>query len=367
MGGASILSQEGTTQGDPLAMPLCALSTVPLIRKLSSVTGTKQVWYADDSAAVGSVSDIKQWWDALLTRGPSYGYHVNVAKSWLVVKEGAESVTCNLFKDSQINVTTEGRQYLGAPVGRQSFIQEFVSAKVDHWKSILLSLADISSSSPHAAYAAFTHGIASLWLFLCRTTPNICHLLQPLKDVIRVKLTSGLTGRSAPSDLERRLFSLPVRLGGLHLIPPTALHCEFSASQKLTAPLTALLADQSSCYSVDVLLHQVDLRRAIGRERQSVSKSEADRLLPDLSEDLRHAVLLAQEKVASSWPSALPIRVHGFSLHKGAFRDAIALLMAGLPVMSLWTVCVGTSLPLNMPSLVTGVVSLHLDTTTSGT
>ena len=81
MGGASILSQKGTTQGHPMAMPLYALSIVPLIRELLLVAGTKQVWYADDSAAVGSVSDIKQWWDTLLTRGPSYGYHVNVAKS----------------------------------------------------------------------------------------------------------------------------------------------------------------------------------------------------------------------------------------------------------------------------------------------
>ena len=36
---------------------LYALATVPLIKELSSVN-VQQVWYADDSAAVGSVEDI---------------------------------------------------------------------------------------------------------------------------------------------------------------------------------------------------------------------------------------------------------------------------------------------------------------------
>jgi len=41
--GSSLLSQEGTTQGDPLAMPLYGLATIPLFRKLP---GMQQVWYA---------------------------------------------------------------------------------------------------------------------------------------------------------------------------------------------------------------------------------------------------------------------------------------------------------------------------------
>ena len=46
--GDTILSQEGTTQGDPLAMPTYALATIPLIQKLEG--NHRQVWYADDAA-----------------------------------------------------------------------------------------------------------------------------------------------------------------------------------------------------------------------------------------------------------------------------------------------------------------------------
>ena len=34
---------------------------------------------------------------------------------------------------------------------------------------------------------------------------------------------------------------------------------------------------------------------------------------------------LAQEKGGSNWLTALPLNKHGFTLHKGAFQDAIAL------------------------------------------
>ena len=78
----------------------------------------------------------------------------------------------------------------------------------------LLSHVDVASSSPHAVYVAFTHGISSLWTFLCRTTPNSCHLhvLAPLKELIRTGVISALTGPAAPGDLEIELFSLSARI-----------------------------------------------------------------------------------------------------------------------------------------------------------
>ena len=44
-----------------------------------------------------------------------------------------------------------------------------------------------------------------------------------------------------------------------------------------------------------------------------------------LPADLQRAMSLAQENGASGWLTARPIEKCGFSLHKGAFQDAIAL------------------------------------------
>ena len=52
--GSYILSQEGTTQGDPLAMPMYALGVVPLIQQLADFE-VSQMWYADDASAGGSL------------------------------------------------------------------------------------------------------------------------------------------------------------------------------------------------------------------------------------------------------------------------------------------------------------------------
>ena len=57
--GDTLLSEEGTTQGDRLAMPMYAIAMIPLIFRLTeSIT---QVWYADDACACGRLSDLRLW------------------------------------------------------------------------------------------------------------------------------------------------------------------------------------------------------------------------------------------------------------------------------------------------------------------
>ena len=50
------MSLEGTTQGDPMAMAMYALGTLPLIDRSNPYNLVQQVWYANDCTAGGSLS-----------------------------------------------------------------------------------------------------------------------------------------------------------------------------------------------------------------------------------------------------------------------------------------------------------------------
>ena len=86
--GDVLLSQEGMTQGDPLAMPMYALATILLIRKLKdSVNEVYQVWYADDASGAGKIHKLRKWWDQIDLARPKFGYFTNASKTWFVTKE----------------------------------------------------------------------------------------------------------------------------------------------------------------------------------------------------------------------------------------------------------------------------------------
>ena len=175
------------------------------------------------------------------------------------------------------------------------------------------ALSEIAFCQPHVAYSAFARGISHLWKFLCRTTPNIAHLLELLEQIICAKFIPALIGRDPPRPIERHLLSLPARLGVLNIISPPSLSREYDVSLLITAPLTSLIVDQSSQFSVDVLLRQREAKLDVQQHRRYFSKSEANSVLGERTGDLHLAVLLAQEQGASSWLTSLPILEHTFT------------------------------------------------------
>ena len=82
-GEGEIFSQEGTTQGDPLAMPWYAINTNYMISSHRvSIPQVKQVWLAaDDSAGGEGIESLYQWYESLCKEGV-FDYIVNGAKSW---------------------------------------------------------------------------------------------------------------------------------------------------------------------------------------------------------------------------------------------------------------------------------------------
>lgn len=138
IGGQTVFSSEGTTQGDPLAMSMYALATVPLIHRLSS--SVIQSWYADDATAAGRLQASREWWDNLVEAGPSFGYFPNSVKTWLLVKPNSAEEANAIFEGTNISITTEGRPILGSPIGTPDYINRYVESQVSDWNCELRSL-----------------------------------------------------------------------------------------------------------------------------------------------------------------------------------------------------------------------------------
>ena len=185
----------------------------------------------------------------------------------------------------------------------ENFVYHFISA--------------IAGTQPQAAYAAFTHGLQSRWVYLSRVAPDIADLLQPVENVLR-QFIPTLTGRTQPGDVERELFSLPARLGGLGINNPVLEASEnYAASQRLTATLVALIMQQSS--EDGAMPTEPATKRQLHFAKRKQQEETAKELLTRLPRHLKRAVLPAKEKDTSSWLSMVPLEEHGFALFK---RDA---------------------------------------------
>ena len=292
----------------------------------------KQIWYADDATAIGRISNLRMWWDKLNEIGPKFGYFTNPLKTWLVVKEEHLNLARTIFHNTDIQLTVEGRPLLGSAIGTKTYLDNYVTSKVKAWSQSLKTLSSFAVTQPHASYAVFTHGFSNLWTFISRTTPDISNLLLPLDKIITDSLIPNLTGRLAPNHNDLAVFALPARLGGLNIsLPSSSSDKKYTASLSVTSALTHQVLAQNFTYDPNIYYEQIGAKNQIRIDNNKQSTTATDQLLPLLPQKLQKSITLARQKGASAWLTCLPIQEHGFTLHKSAFIDAIALRYGWTP------------------------------------
>ena len=349
MKGDFLMSEEGSTQGDNAAMTMYACSVRPLIDTLGKeevytergVDKVRQVWYADDSAAAGSLNSVAVWFKELCEKGPRVGYHPNPSKCHIIVKNQHTLERAHaLFRGSGVKVTLQGRPYLGSAIGTEGYIKSYVQAKVAEWVNDIEQLSEIAITEPHTAYYAYINSLSRRWTYLLRTVPDISDQLNPLENAIQECLIPALVGRRI-SPLEREIFSLPTKYGGMGLVNPVqAAEFEYTASKTVTQTLKQAILDQSVNFN-SVNLEQIKTsRRSISSEKQRLHKNKQSEILSseDITPSLTRALELASEKGSSIWLVTNPNKDHGFFFNKLEFRDAICLRY-GWPIKDVPVTC----------------------------
>ena len=190
-GGEEISSNEGTTQGDPIAMRIA----IPLLTSIiSNNTGNMiHIAFADDLTGVGKIHELIEWWKNVLHYGPYLGHYVNELKSWLIMKEEYIEISNETFQDYNIKITADGDPHLGAAVGSNENKEEFIIAKASEWVKQLEVLINFACTELHAAFSGFIHGLRHRYAYFMRTIPGISHLLKPLDDAIKDMLPIQLS------------------------------------------------------------------------------------------------------------------------------------------------------------------------------
>ena len=82
----------------------------------------------------------------------------------------------------------------------------FLSSQIEDWIADISGLAEIASSEPQLAYAAFVFGTSKRWTFVARTTPEIAAQLYRLEYHIKDVLIPALLGKLHVEEYLRPIF-----------------------------------------------------------------------------------------------------------------------------------------------------------------
>lgn len=313
--GRTMLSEEGCTQGDPLAMCIYGIAILPLIEKINRSDVT-QKWYADDGNVAGKLSSLRHLFDDICKHGPPHGYSVNAPKCQLIIKDDALQEALSCFSGTNVEITL-GTRVLGSVIGNSETCNLFIDKKVKEHVGMLTKLSEFASVSPHASYSCLTKGIQSKLTFLARTTPNFVSRLTCAEEIISRNLLPNITGRDQANENERSLLALPTRLGGMNVKTPMSYNHDYQWSKTMSEPLNNLpdLVQESQNHIAIVQKN----------ERKFLEDNHLNEVMSSISAEKREHLQFVQEKGASAWLNVLPLERYKYHLQKRDFRDALCL------------------------------------------
>jgi hypothetical protein len=317
-------SDEGVTQGDPLAMVLYGLALVPLARRLrQAAPDVVQPWYADDFSMVGKSKAVARAMDLLVTLGPARGYYPEPTKSLLICHDGeqAEALThLGRFHFASSN----GHRYVGGFIGTPEARSAWLEPKIQAWIGGIDALARAARHFPQAAYAGLAKSLQSEWQYLQRVLPDCSAAFEPVEEALASAFLPALFQAEEPM-LARQLLALPVKRAGLGIPNPaeSADDCH-EASKAVTRALTLSLLKGEDLVAQAHLEHASAERRLQHTARLQAADDTLSALKAAAPDRLaRFRLQRAQE--TGAWLTTMPESLNGTELTEDEFRDSLRL------------------------------------------
>lgn len=328
--GRSILSSEGTQQGDPLSASLFCSTIHPL---LSVMKSDLVLGYMDDVTLGGSVAQVAMDVATIRRKGEEIGLQLNDMKCECISCSG--STTEPAFKHF-LQMDPQNATLLGAPLITGKAMDSTLDKRCN---DLSRAISRMNSITAHDALVLLRASFsAPKLLHTLRSSPTAGH---PALEAFDDKLRSGICSitNTDLTDNQWLQASLPVRNGGLGIrrvssLAPSAFlasaastrelqekilrSCQTSADMDVDRVLT-LWMDRHNCAAVQDATNQ----RAWDKP---CIDAEFFRLLSSQPEMHHKARLLALTAPHSGdWLHALPISACGLRLEDEDVRVAVGL------------------------------------------
>ena len=180
----------------------------------------------------------------------------------------------------------------------------------------------MAKTKPQCALSGLNESLQAEWKFSNRVLGGSSQLFQPLDNLLMEKFLPAILRTSSSSSMERRLFRLPARKGGLGVSNPTSLttrhgkQLRFFMMLLLISTVFPMKTTESKCFDRGKKHHR------IVKEKHEELLGE---LLNELPADQVRAVKRINEGSLSAWLTALPIAAENFDLSEVEFRDALSV------------------------------------------
>ena len=214
-------------------MAMYGAATLPLIDMLEDQNLTYR-WYADDGNVAGSLESLRIVLDMHYEHVGAIGY--TVIKCHLITKPEFFQKTNKVFLGLDVNVI-EGHRVLGSVIDSDERCKDFLKESSVNCSNMLEKLAKHSKVSPQNVYKSFTNGLQHKLTFIARTTQKADSLLREAAKIIDKNPMHSMLNHPPYNDRHRKVFSLPLKEGGLRILLPEDRANEFERSFRICDPL----------------------------------------------------------------------------------------------------------------------------------